>query len=330
MAGILNKVFDPNKREVKRLTKMAEQIEALATEMERLSDDELKGKTEEFKTRYQNGETVDDLLTEAFAVVREGAKRVLGLYPYPVQLMGGISLHEGNISEMKTGEGKTLTSTMPVYLNALTGKGVHVVTVNEYLASRDASEMGQLYNFLGLTVGLNVNSLSKEEKQEAYACDITYSTNNELGFDYLRDNMVLYKEQMVQRPLHYAVIDEVDSILIDEARTPLIISGSAQKSAQLYMQANAFVNTLKREEDYTYDEKTKGVQLTEAGMTKAERAFGIDNLFDISHVTLNHHITQALKAHASMHLDVDYVVQDGEIVIVDQFTGRLNERSPIQ
>ena len=278
MAGILNKVFDPNKREVKRLTKMAEQIEALATEMERLSDDELKGKTEEFKTRYQNGETVDDLLTEAFAVVREGAKRVLGLYPYPVQLMGGISLHEGNISEMKTGEGKTLTSTMPVYLNALTGKGVHVVTVNEYLASRDASEMGQLYTFLGLTVGLNVNSLSKEEKQEAYACDITYSTNNELGFDYLRDNMVLYKEQMVQRPLHYAVIDEVDSILIDEARTPLIISGSAQKSAQLYMQANAFVNTLKREEDYTYDEKTKGVQLTEAGMTKAERAFGIDNL----------------------------------------------------
>ena len=323
MAGILNKVFDPNKREVKRLTKMTEQIEALATEMERLSDDELKGKTEEFKTRYQNGETVDDLLTEAFAVVREGAKRVLGLYPYPVQLMGGISLHEGNISEMKTGEGKTLTSTMPVYLNALTGKGVHVVTVNEYLASRDASEMGQLYTFLGLTVGLNVNSLSKEEKQEAYACDITYSTNNELGFDYLRDNMVLYKEQMVQRPLHYAVIDEVDSILIDEARTPLIISGSAQKSAQLYIQANAFVNTLKREEDYTYDEKTKGVQLTEAGMTKAERAFGIDNLFDISHVTLNHHITQALKAHASMHLDVDYVVQDGEIVIVDQFTGRL-------
>lgn len=322
MAGILNRVFDPNKREVKRLTKMTERIEALATEMERLSDDELKGKTEEFKTRYQNGETVDDLLTEAFAVVREGARRVLGLYPYPVQLMGGISLHEGNISEMKTGEGKTLTSTMPVYLNALTGKGVHVVTVNEYLASRDASEMGQLYTFLGLTVGLNVNSLSKEEKQEAYACDITYSTNNELGFDYLRDNMVLYKEQMVQRPLHYAVIDEVDSILIDEARTPLIISGSAQKSAQLYIQANAFVNTLKQE-DYTYDEKTKGVQLTEAGMTKAERSFGIDNLFDISHVTLNHHITQALKAHASMHRDVDYVVQDGEIVIVDQFTGRL-------
>ncbi|MBG9548668.1 preprotein translocase subunit SecA [Cytobacillus firmus] len=323
MLGILNKVFDQNKRELKRLTKMAEQIDALASDMEKLSDEQLREKTEEFKARYQKGETVDDLLTEAFAVVREAAKRVLGLYPYPVQLMGGISLHEGNISEMKTGEGKTLTATMPVYLNALTGKGVHVVTVNEYLASRDATEMGQLYEFLGLTVGLNLNGLSKEEKQAAYAADITYSTNNELGFDYLRDNMVLYKEQKVQRPLHYAVIDEVDSILIDEARTPLIISGSAQKSTQLYIQANAFVSRLKKDEDFTYDEKTKGVQLTEEGMTKAEKAFGIDNLFDISHVALNHHITQALKAHSSMHLDVDYVVQDDEIVIVDQFTGRL-------
>jgi len=323
MAGILNKVFDPNKREIKRLTKMSEQICALASDMEKLSDDELRAKTEEFKARYQKGETVDDLLTEAFAVVREGAKRVLGLYPYPVQLMGGISLHEGNISEMKTGEGKTLTSTMPIYLNALTGKGTHVVTVNEYLASRDASEMGQLYTFLGLTVGLNLNGLSKEDKHAAYACDVTYSTNNELGFDYLRDNMVLYKEQKVQRPLHYAIIDEVDSILIDEARTPLIISGSAQKSAQLYIQANAFVRVLKKEEDYTYDEKTKGVQLTENGMTKAERSFGIENLFDISHVAINHHITQALKAHSSMHRDIDYVVQDGEIIIVDQFTGRL-------
>ena len=323
MAGILNKIFDPNKREVKRLSKMAEKIMALADDMETLSDDELRAKTEEFKARYQNGESVDDLLTEAFAVVREGAKRVLGLYPYPVQLMGGISLHEGNISEMKTGEGKTLTSTMPVYLNALTGKGVHVVTVNEYLASRDASEMGQLYTFLGLTVGLNLNSLSKEEKQAAYACDVTYSTNNELGFDYLRDNMVLYKEQRVQRPLHYAVIDEVDSILIDEARTPLIISGSAQKSTQLYIQANAFVRVLKKEVDYTYDEKTKGVQLTEDGMSKAEQYFGIENLFDISHVAINHHISQALKAHSSMHRDIDYVVQDGEIIIVDQFTGRL-------
>lgn len=323
MLGILNKVFDQNKRELKRLTKIAEQVEALALDTEKLSDDELRGKTEEFKARFQKGESLDDLLVEAFAVVREGSRRVLGLYPYPVQIMGGASLHDGNISEMKTGEGKTLTATMPVYLNAISGKGVHVVTVNEYLASRDANEMGQLYEFLGLTVGLNLNGLTKEEKQAAYAADITYSTNNELGFDYLRDNMVLYKEQKVQRPLYYAVIDEVDSILIDEARTPLIISGTAQKSAALYIQANAFVRTLKKEEDYTYDEKTKGVQLTEEGMTKAERAFGIENLFDIRHVTLNHHITQALKAHSSMHLDVDYVVQEGEIVIVDQFTGRL-------
>ncbi|RFU60937.1 preprotein translocase subunit SecA [Bacillus sp. V59.32b] len=323
MLNILNKVFDPNKRELKRLQKLADQIEELASRMDALSDDELRAKTDEFKQRYQNGETVDDLLVEAFAVVREGAKRALGLYPFYVQLMGGISLHDGNISEMKTGEGKTLTSTLPVYLNALTGKGVHVVTVNEYLASRDASEMGKLYEFLGLTVGLNLNGLSKEEKQEAYSADITYSTNNELGFDYLRDNMVLYKDQMVQRPLHYAVIDEVDSILIDEARTPLIISGSAQKSTQLYMQANAFVRTLQKDTDYTYDEKTKSVQLTEEGINKSERAFNIDNLFDIRHVSLNHHINQGLKAHVTMFNDVDYVVQDGEVVIVDQFTGRL-------
>ncbi|MBT2698197.1 preprotein translocase subunit SecA [Bacillus sp. ISL-40] len=323
MMGILNKVFDLNKRELKRLDKLATKIDSLATETERLTDDQLREKTEEFKARYQNGETLDDLLVEAFAVVREGARRVLGLYPYHVQLMGGISLHEGNISEMKTGEGKTLTATMPVYLNALSGKGVHVVTVNEYLASRDADEMGELYQFLGLTVGLNLNSMDKDEKQAAYAADITYGTNNEFGFDYLRDNMVLYKEQKVQRPLFYGVIDEVDSILIDEARTPLIISGSAAKSAVLYIQANAFVRMLKRDTDYTYDEKTKGVMLTEEGISKAEKAFGIENLFDMAHVTLNHHINQALKANASMHLDVDYVVQDGEIVIVDQFTGRL-------
>lgn len=291
--------------------------------MEKLSDEQLRKKTEEFKTRYQNGETLDDLLTEAFAVVREGARRVLGLYPYHVQLMGGIALHEGNIAEMKTGEGKTLTSTMPVYLNALAGRGVHVVTVNEYLASRDAAEMGQLYEFLGLTVGLNLNSMDSAEKQAAYAADITYGTNNEFGFDYLRDNMVLYKEQKVQRPLYFAVVDEVDSILIDEARTPLIISGSAQKSTTLYIQANAFVRTLTKDTDYTYDEKTKAVMLTEEGISKAEKAFGIENLFDISHVTLNHHINQALKAIVTMHRDVDYVVQDGEIVIVDQFTGRL-------
>jgi preprotein translocase subunit SecA len=323
MLGILNKVFDSNKREIKKLEKLADQIETLGPEMEKLTDDEIRGKTEDFKQRYQNGEDLDSMLVEAFAVVREAAKRVLGLYPYRVQLMGGVSLHGGNISEMKTGEGKTLTATMPVYLNAITGKGVHVITVNEYLASRDAEEMGRLYNFLGLTVGLNLNSLSKDEKREAYAADITYGTNNEFGFDYLRDNMVLYKEQMVQRPLYFAVIDEVDSILIDEARTPLIISGQAQKSTQLYMQANAVVRTLKKEEDYTYDEKTKGVLLTDEGMNKIERAFNIDNLFDISHVTLNHHINQALKAHVSMHRDVDYVVQDGEIVIVDSFTGRL-------
>ncbi|MGD6967672.1 preprotein translocase subunit SecA [Rossellomorea vietnamensis] len=323
MIGILNKVFDPNKRELKKLEKYADQIEALGPDMAKLSDDGIRQKTEEFKKRYQDGESLDSLLVEAFAVVREAAKRVLGLYPYRVQLMGGASLHEGNISEMKTGEGKTLTSTMPVYLNALTGKGVHVVTVNEYLASRDAEEMGQLYNFLGLSVGLNLNSLSKEEKREAYEADVTYSTNNELGFDYLRDNMVLYKNQMVQRPLHFAVIDEVDSILIDEARTPLIISGQAQKSTQLYMQANAVVRMLSKETDFTYDEKTKGVQLTEEGITKVEKAFNIENLFDLSHVTLNHHILQGLKAHVSMHKDVDYVVQDDEIVIVDSFTGRL-------
>ncbi|WML30055.1 preprotein translocase subunit SecA [Neobacillus sp. OS1-32] len=321
--GILNKVFDLNKRELKRLDKLAVKIDALAGEMERLSDEQLREKTAELKARYQKGETLDDLLVEAFAVVREGSRRVLGLYPFHVQLMGGIALHEGNISEMKTGEGKTLTATMPVYLNALSGKGVHVVTVNEYLASRDATEMGQLYEFLGLTVGLNLNSMDSQEKQAAYNCDITYGTNNEFGFDYLRDNMVLYKEQKVQRPLYFAVIDEVDSILIDEARTPLIISGSAQKSTTLYIQANAFVRTLSKDVDYTYDEKTKAVMLTEEGISKAEKAFGIDNLFDISHVTLNHHINQALKANVSMHLDVDYVVQDGEIVIVDQFTGRL-------
>ncbi|MFS1517166.1 preprotein translocase subunit SecA [Bacillus sp. SCS-151] len=323
MLGMIKKVLDGNKRQITKLEKLAAQIDSLSADMDNLTDEQLQSKTAEFKGRYDKGEKLDDMLVEAFAVVREAAKRVLGLYPYKVQLMGGVSLHDGNISEMKTGEGKTLTATMPVYLNALTGKGVHVVTVNEYLASRDAHEMGQLYEFLGLTVGLNLNGMSREEKIEAYAADIIYATNNELGFDYLRDNMVLYKEQMVQRPLYYAVIDEVDSILIDEARTPLIISGSAQKSAQLYVQANAFVRTLNKESDFIFDEKSKGVQLTEEGMNKAERAFGIDNLFDITHVSLNHHINQALKAHASMHKDIDYVVQDGEVVIVDPFTGRL-------
>ncbi|MDG5471636.1 preprotein translocase subunit SecA [Jeotgalibacillus sp. ET6] len=323
MLGILNKVFDGTKRDVKKFEKVADQVEALQSQMEQLSDADLRNKTEEFKSRHEKGESLEDLMTEAFAVIRESAKRVLGLHPYRVQILGGVALHEGNIAEMKTGEGKTLTSTMPVYLNAISGKGVHVVTVNEYLASRDAEEMGQLYNFLGLSVGLNLNSLTKDEKREAYLADITYSTNNELGFDYLRDNMVLYKEQMVQRPLNFAVIDEVDSILIDEARTPLIISGQAQKSTQLYIQTNAFVRNLRLDEDYTYDEKTKGVQLTEDGINKAESAFRIDNLFDITHVTLNHHITQSLKAHVSMKADFDYVVQEGDVVIVDQFTGRL-------
>ncbi|OZU88791.1 preprotein translocase subunit SecA [Virgibacillus indicus] len=324
MAGILTKIFgDGNQKQLNRIQKKVDQIEALEPEMEKLSEAELQQKTEEFKTRYQNGESLDDMLTEAYAVVREASKRVLNMRPFATQLTGAIALHEGNISEMKTGEGKTLASTMPSYLNAIAGKGVHIITVNEYLADRDAKEMGQLYDFLGLTVGLNGNGLSKDEKREAYNCDITYGTNNEFGFDYLRDNMVLYKEQMVQRPLNFAIIDEVDSILIDEARTPLIISGSAKKSASLYLQANSFVSTLKREGDYTYDEKTKGVQLTEEGINKAESYFSIENLFDLDHVSLTHHINQALKAHVSMHLDDDYVIEEGEVVIVDQFTGRL-------
>ncbi|WKA49991.1 preprotein translocase subunit SecA [Planococcus liqunii] len=323
MLGVLNKVFDPNKRDLKRLEKTAEGVEALAAEYAALSDDALKARTQQFVERHANGESLDDLLPEAFATIREASKRVLGMYPFRVQIMGAAALHEGNISEMKTGEGKTLTSTMAVYLNAISKKGVHVVTVNEYLASRDATEMGQLFEWLGLTVGLNLNSLSKEEKREAYAADITYSTNNELGFDYLRDNMVLYKEEMVQRPLNFAVIDEVDSILIDEARTPLIISGQAAKAAQLYVQANAFARLLMKDVDYAYDETTKGVVLTEDGIEKVEKAFGIDNLFDIKHVRLNHAINQSLKAHVTMHKDVDYVVQDEEVIIVDQFTGRL-------
>ncbi|ARF18251.1 preprotein translocase subunit SecA [Sporosarcina ureae] len=323
MLGVLNKMFDPNKRDLKRLEKIADQVELLADDMEKLSDEQLTAKTAEFKERYQQGETIDDLQPEAFAVVREASRRVLGLYPFRVQIMGAAALNEGNIAEMKTGEGKTLTSTLAVYLNALTSKGVHVVTVNEYLASRDAEEMGQLYSFLGMNVGLNLNSLSKEEKREAYEADVTYSTNNELGFDYLRDNMVLYNEHKVQRPLHFAVIDEVDSILVDEARTPLIISGQAAKAQELYRLANRFVITLKQEEDYSFDESTKGVVLTEQGIEAAEKAFSIENLFDLQHVTLNHAINQSLKAHVSMHNDVDYVVEEGEVVIVDSFTGRL-------
>ncbi|WP_430535002.1 preprotein translocase subunit SecA [Listeria rocourtiae] len=323
MAGLLKKIFESGKKDIKYLEKKADQIEALAEATAKLSDDEIRAKTEEFKERFQNGETLDSLLVEAFAVAREGAKRALGMFPFRVQLMGGIVLHEGNIAEMRTGEGKTLTATLPVYLNALSGNGVHVVTVNEYLSQRDAEEMGVLYNFLGLSVGLNLNVLSSEEKREAYAADITYSTNNELGFDYLRDNMVVYKEQMVQRPLSYAVIDEVDSILVDEARTPLIISGQAEKSTILYVRANSFVETLTVEKDYTVDIKTKSVYMTEEGMTKGEKYFDVENLFDIESSTLLHHIAQALKANYTMHLDVDYVVQDDEVLIVDQFTGRI-------
>lgn len=323
MLNLLNKMFDVNKKELKKLSKIADAVEALAAQMEALSDEQLQAKTQEFRDRFAGGEPLDDIRVEAFAVCREASRRVLGMYPFRVQIMGAATLDEGNIAEMKTGEGKTLTSTLAVYLNAITGKGVHVVTVNEYLASRDAGEMGELYDFLGLTVGLNLNSLSKDEKRAAYEADITYSTNNELGFDYLRDNMVLYKEERVQRPLYFAVIDEVDSILIDEARTPLIISGQAAKSVQLYKQSNAFVRMLKNEEDYTYEEESKGVTLTEGGIEKAEKAFGIDNLYDLAHVRLLHAINQSLKAQVSMHLDVDYVVQDGEIVIVDGFTGRL-------
>ncbi|NAB78224.1 DEAD/DEAH box helicase, partial [Enterococcus hirae] len=281
MANFIRSIIENDKKELKRLDRIAKKVEDHADEMAALTDEQLQAKTAEFKARYQNGETLDQLLPEAFAVVREAAKRVLGLYPYHVQLMGGIVLHDGNIPEMRTGEGKTLTATMPVYLNALTGEGVHVVTVNEYLATRDSSEMGELYNFLGLTVGLNINSKSADEKRDAYNCDITYSTNNELGFDYLRDNMVVYRHQMVQRPLNYAIVDEVDSILIDEARTPLIISGQAEKSTALYTRTDNFVKRLKEEEDYKIDVQSKTISLTEAGIEKAEETFGLENLYDI-------------------------------------------------
>ncbi|TVY09344.1 preprotein translocase subunit SecA [Paenibacillus cremeus] len=324
MLGLVKKIFgDANERELKRMWKAVEYINSLEPSIEVLSDEELRNKTVEFRERLDKGEDLDDLLPEAFAVVREAGKRVLGKRHYDVQLIGGMVLHEGQIAEMRTGEGKTLVGTLPVYLNALAGRGVHVVTVNDYLAQRDSGEMGQIYSFLGMTVGVNLPNMQPAEKQEVYACDITYGTNNEFGFDYLRDNMVVYKEQMVQRPLYFAVIDEVDSILVDEARTPLIISGQAAKSTDLYYMADHFVSKLQAEEDYTFDEKLRSVALTEVGVEKAETTFGIENLFDHEHVTLNHHIQQALKAHVIMRRDVDYVVQDDEIVIVDEFTGRL-------
>ena len=335
MVNILKKLYNNDKRELKKFEKIASKVESHAEEYGKLSDEELQAKTPEFRDRLQNGESLDSLLPEAFAVAREGAKRVLGLYPFHVQVLGGIALHYGNIAEMMTGEGKTLTATMPVYLNALTGKGVHVVTVNEYLSSRDAEEMGQLYKWLGLTVGLNLNAMSPDEKREAYSCDVTYSTNSELGFDYLRDNMVVYKEQMVQRELNYAIIDEVDSILIDEARTPLIISGEAEQANGDYIRADRFVKTLQEDKsdddadddkdygDYKIDWPTKTISLTRTGIQKACDHFGLKNLYDVENQKLVHHIDQALRANYIMLKDIDYVVQDGEVLIVDSFTGRV-------
>ncbi|ABJ58180.1 preprotein translocase subunit SecA [Lactobacillus delbrueckii] len=337
MANILKKLYNADKRELKRFEKIADQVESYADQMAALSDEELQAKTPEFRSRIEKGESLDDLLPEAFAVSREASKRVLGLYPFRVQILGGIALHRGNIAEMMTGEGKTLTATMPVYLNALSGKGVHVVTVNEYLASRDETEMGQLYRWLGLTVGLNVSTMSPEEKRKAYACDVTYSTNSELGFDYLRDNMVVYKEQMVQRPLNYAIIDEVDSILIDEARTPLIISGEAEQANADYVRADRFVKKLVEDKsdndadddedhgDYKIDWPTKTISLTRTGIQKACDHFGLKNLYDVENQKLVHHIDQALRANYIMLKDIDYVVQDGEVLIVDSFTGRVME-----
>ena len=325
MANFLRQLVENDKRELRRLGKLADKVIALESQMDALEDADFPVKTEEYKARYAKGESLDSLLPEAFALVREGAKRVLGLFPYKVQIMGGITLHDGNIAEMRTGEGKTLTATMPVYLNALSGDGVHVVTVNEYLASRDAREMGELYNFLGLTVGLNLTGMSSEEKRAAYAADITYSTNSELGFDYLRDNMVVYKSQMVQRPLNYAVVDETDSILIDEARTPLIISGQAEKSTVLYQRADMFVKGLKEEEDYTIDLTSKTISLTDEGINKAEQTFRLPNLYDVDNSALVHHIDQALRANYIMLRDIDYVVDEGKVKIVDGFTGRIME-----
>ena len=326
MANLLKTIIENDKGELRRLEKMADKVLKYEDEMAALTDEQLQAKTEEFKQRYQNGETLDQLLYEAFAVVREGAKRVLGLFPYKVQVMGGIVLHHGDVPEMRTGEGKTLTATMPVYLNALAGKGVHVVTVNEYLTERDATEMGELYSWLGLSVGINLAAKSPMEKKEAYLCDITYSTNSEIGFDYLRDNMVVRAENMVQRPLNYALVDEVDSILIDEARTPLIVSGAnAVETSQLYHMADHFVKSLDKD-DYIIDIQSKTIGLSDSGIDKAESYFKLENLYDIENVALTHFIDNALRANYIMILDIDYVVsEEQEILIVDQFTGRTME-----
>ena len=326
MANILKTIIENDKGELRRLEKMANKVFKYEDQMAALTDDQLKAKTVEFKERYQNGESLDSLLYEAFAVVREGAKRVLGLFPYKVQVMGGIVLHHGDVPEMRTGEGKTLTATMPVYLNALSGKGVHVVTVNEYLSERDATEMGELYSWLGLSVGINLAAKSPMEKKEAYECDITYSTNSEIGFDYLRDNMVVRAENMVQRPLNYALVDEVDSILIDEARTPLIVSGAnAVETSQLYHMADHYVKSLDKD-DYIIDVQSKTIGLSDSGIDKAESYFKLENLYDIENVALTHFIDNALRANYIMLLDIDYVVsEEQEILIVDQFTGRTME-----
>ena len=338
--GLITKIFGTySERELKSIWPIVHQIEGMEEEYKALTDAQLQAKTPEFKERLQNGETLDNILPEAFATVREAADRVLGMRPYPVQLVGGIVLHQGRIAEMKTGEGKTLVATLPAYLNALTGKGVHIVTVNDYLAKRDSEWMGKVHRFLGLTVGLIIHDLTKEERQKAYAADITYGTNNEMGFDYLRDNMAIYANELVQRGHNFAIVDEVDSILIDEARTPLIISGQGDKSTQLYDMADAFARKLKRftivetdakeeedpdiDADYIVDEKAKSVTLTARGIAKAEEFFHLDNLGDPENSTISHHINQAIRAYGIMKRDVDYVVKDGEIVIVDEYTGRL-------
>ena len=305
---LFKKIFDHEYKELEKFKSIANEIEALDEEYSKLSDAKLKKKTQEFKDRLENGETLEDIKVEAFATAREAAYRVLGEKPYYVQLLGGLAIHYGNIAEMKTGEGKTLTSILPAYLNALSGEGVHIITVNEYLAGRDAEWMGAIYEFLGLTVGMNGRELSPKEKQEVYNCDITYSTNNEIGFDYLRDNMVVKAEDRVQRPFNFAIVDEVDSVLIDEARTPLIISGGTMKSANLYIQTDKFAKKLKENNGYIYDEKTKAVALDQVGIEKAEKTFSVDNLYDINHTTLVHFINQALKANFAMKKDVDYVV----------------------
>ena len=340
--GIFRKIFKSySEKEVKRVMPIVDKINGLEEEISKLTDEQLKNKTNEFKKQLEEGKTLDDILPEAFAVVREAAKRVLGMRHFDVQLIGGIILHQGRIAEMKTGEGKTLVATLPVYLNALTGKGVHVITVNDYLAKRDSEWMGKLYKFLGLSVGLVIAGMEPKQKQEAYACDITYGTNNEFGFDYLRDNMVIYKNQLVQRGLNYAIVDEIDSILIDEARTPLIISGRANQSSDLYKKANDFVKRLtpkviieedvkdenqaedNEKYDYIVDLKAKSASLTQKGIKKAEEEFRLENFNDIENSTLVHHVNQALRAHGVMKRDIDYIVKDGEVLIVDEFTGRI-------